>query len=698
MPLHNPPDLHPITTGDKIALALALLLGTALRLYRLDHSFWIDEILTHMAASNSVLDILHYTPTPLSFLLSHFSIKVADTESLLRLPSFITGLLACWYIWRAGRTLVSPSCGIVAATLASVSPLLIAQSQEARYYSIMAFCAAASLYYLPLAVYSQRKRDYAKFTLVSIAGLFTHLFFVPFLLTFSASAFLMVLLSKAVATKARTLVLIALASGLALLPFSLFYLFHQTLLQEQAHLLPPRASATYQLTLTEYAYFLVEQLAHCGPVVMRPYNTPFFAMVILVLLGLALSAYRQRFLVFAFVGVLLILPIPFLILEVGHWYREKYFITQLPLLLVLAGAGAVALSQRIVLLVERYRPSAISNAAIAKSLITVLLTGVLASLHVTLLGNYYVLRQDMFPWKPIAQRISETIGKDDVVALMTSQYGDQRFYPYESHEPMSFDLQFYTQRMIPTTQVARTSFRMIGVASADALTSLALENPQSNIWLVHEHNYPSAGLYLYQHLLFKMEYKSAYLHLRRLGKPTVNLVPDGSFETSVSRPGIIRGDSRDGEYALELKAMSDTTCTEIALRDVETTLSKPYVFSGMTKCEHIPQKFLLPAAYVDVVARYKSGNEARLNLLQTAGTHDWKLMASAVHLDELTSQGEVKEIVLQIGNPSYRGRVLFDQLQLEQQDTPTPFVDGVRPPFDQATSEVLKQLLEAQAR
>jgi 4-amino-4-deoxy-L-arabinose transferase-like glycosyltransferase len=84
--------------GEGIAVVLALLVGSALRLYDLDHqSLWADEGIQYAIASAGHLSELlqrvqHRTMhPPLSFIMTHFFLLIHDSDFFLRLPSVLCG-------------------------------------------------------------------------------------------------------------------------------------------------------------------------------------------------------------------------------------------------------------------------------------------------------------------------------------------------------------------------------------------------------------------------------------------------------------------------------------------------------------------------------------------------------------------------------------------------------------------------------
>jgi len=128
-----------------LALGSVLVLGLALRLYRLGHaSLWFDELFSRSAAiaptlwesvdRGAVRDVF----PPLFPVLTHFAVKLPfGAETALRLPSALAGSAALFVLYALGRKLHSPRVGLVAAALMSCHWFAVAYSQEGRPYALL---------------------------------------------------------------------------------------------------------------------------------------------------------------------------------------------------------------------------------------------------------------------------------------------------------------------------------------------------------------------------------------------------------------------------------------------------------------------------------------------------------------------------------------------------------------------------------
>jgi 4-amino-4-deoxy-L-arabinose transferase-like glycosyltransferase len=150
-------------------LVLLIFLGFALRLHELDAmGFWQDEGLTPLRAGYSVPEILSNqiiiqegitkdTHPPLYYLIIHYSrLLLGESDFAYRFPSAIAGALLIPLLYQFGRGLYNDKTGLLAATLATINPLQIWYSQEARMYTLTVLLATLATYALWRAFCSRR--------------------------------------------------------------------------------------------------------------------------------------------------------------------------------------------------------------------------------------------------------------------------------------------------------------------------------------------------------------------------------------------------------------------------------------------------------------------------------------------------------------------------------------------------------------
>jgi len=190
-----------------IPLILILLLGAVLRFYGLgNESFWIDELATWgFSGVEDFGEVLNRTRCcdtnpPLYYLIIHFVIKyLGVSESIIRFPSAVSGVLSIFVIFLLGLCLYSYREGLIAATLMAVLTSPIYYSQEARSYCMLLLFSMSATYfwikilwsfneksrpsyytilgYITTAVVSSYLHHYGLY-LIGLQGLFAFLFFI----------------------------------------------------------------------------------------------------------------------------------------------------------------------------------------------------------------------------------------------------------------------------------------------------------------------------------------------------------------------------------------------------------------------------------------------------------------------------------------------------------------------------------------
>jgi hypothetical protein len=186
---------------SKWLLAIALILGFALRLFRLGTpSLWYDETVSAFLAQQSLLKLTLHTARdihpPGYYYLLHFWVRVAgNSEYALRLPSLWFGLLLIPLAYKVGRRLCGARVAMWGAFLVAFSPYGLWYSQEARMYTLGAALGLVALHealgmladveVAPAKAVrrSIRVGPMLKYVLAATAGLYT-LYYFAFLLLF----------------------------------------------------------------------------------------------------------------------------------------------------------------------------------------------------------------------------------------------------------------------------------------------------------------------------------------------------------------------------------------------------------------------------------------------------------------------------------------------------------------------------------
>lgn len=138
----------------RLSLLVLILSAFAVRLYALDaKGLAYDEAATALMARAAPLEIIDFhwraafEHPPFWQLFMHFwSLGFGQSEFALRLPSVLAGVLTISLLWQLARQVnLSAATALTGAFLATVAPVLVYYSQEARMYALVVALALASL-------------------------------------------------------------------------------------------------------------------------------------------------------------------------------------------------------------------------------------------------------------------------------------------------------------------------------------------------------------------------------------------------------------------------------------------------------------------------------------------------------------------------------------------------------------------------
>lgn len=125
-----------------LLLGLVLVLAAAGFAVHLGHSsLFIDEVYSWQASKGSVRDLMHAVQynevaPPLYYLILHgwMALVGSDSELVLRLPSVAAGVALVASVYWLGGLVAGRWAGLMAATLAAISPLVLLYAQQVRAY------------------------------------------------------------------------------------------------------------------------------------------------------------------------------------------------------------------------------------------------------------------------------------------------------------------------------------------------------------------------------------------------------------------------------------------------------------------------------------------------------------------------------------------------------------------------------------
>ena len=162
-----------------LALLLLILLGAFLRIYHLGtESLWYDEVSSIIECKLGIKEICNQTnQPPLYFLILNLWIRLFGTsETALRLPSAIFGIVGVLAIHRVGKTLFNNKIAIIGSFLSATSAFLIYYSQEARGYSLLLLLSALSYLFFIRILRQNRFRDYLLYLFCNVLLAYTHVY------------------------------------------------------------------------------------------------------------------------------------------------------------------------------------------------------------------------------------------------------------------------------------------------------------------------------------------------------------------------------------------------------------------------------------------------------------------------------------------------------------------------------------------
>lgn len=214
----------------RYGLVAALITGVALRLISMIQTdFGYDEI---MQARVSLVDFSgvaaiaksHYGASPLDYYLCWISCHIFSTDTSLRFPAFLWGILSIFAAYRAGRRWGGRTEALIAAWMIALSPMLIFSSHLVRWYSGLVFFTLAIPVTGDYFLKKTSKKNAIYYSFAVCMGLLIHLFVI-----FSLASYLVSLLlshlylrmsGKKIIIPFRKIINIFILTFLASLPYA----------------------------------------------------------------------------------------------------------------------------------------------------------------------------------------------------------------------------------------------------------------------------------------------------------------------------------------------------------------------------------------------------------------------------------------------------------------------------------------------
>lgn len=393
-----------------MALIAILWIGFGLRMFQLGYdSFWNDEAGQALAAIQPTLrqmfdmEKAHAMAMPLDYLISRVFSHVGFSETILRFPAVIWGMLTLIVCFNLVRRIARIQVALLTTFLLGMSVLQVHYSQEARFYSALTFFFAFSTYLLLRAIDRPSLFRWAVFALASIVGMYFH----PFVALGVLNGFIYLLAVQPVGWRGkqlRVLIVLSVLIAVFFLPGYIYFGSHQQ----------------YEYDLLQWHPSIVQAIAQGMEWITYPHSSK----------PISLEAWRILNFWFFLIGLLsviirrdiqplcLLLGIPLQIALIvladwvkGYWFISRQLICLHPISLMFTAIGAIATSEFISKLgVIGYFLNRSPTCRFVKlsSLILMMIVALMGLFSVPVLAQYY-------KWpKSTARNIAkELIQRDD---------------------------------------------------------------------------------------------------------------------------------------------------------------------------------------------------------------------------------------------------------------------------------------------
>ncbi|MCC6488646.1 MAG: glycosyltransferase family 39 protein [Candidatus Hydrogenedentes bacterium] len=448
-----------LSRRETLALGALLLLALVLRLYKLDASFWNDEVLMHKGASLPLKEILSHRFNFLYYLLAHICLTGADNEAMLRLPSVSAGVLGVLALYCFARRIVGVPNGIslplLAGLLLSVSAYHLERSQEARFYALVILASILMTWTLWQALLTRSWPAWAVFCLSANLGVATQLTVLPYLGVLLAAAGLWVAAGPNAGTSRTRLIGVATVAVVGVL--SVIPLYASSLAQgrlpdalvssgedpaddESTSATPDPPEASYRLTPAVYARYLLTFMPGT-----RPGERVFFSA--LMLLGFVSLCTRAPLLGILLVVQVLAVPLPFFVVRMEHWFNSRYFCSLMPFIPLLIAMGVSVAGDLVRRALASGRDPSLAARRVAFAVPSLLAAAALLISSRDAAGHFKDFPEH--DWKSMGNHVASLLEPGDTLAFARSPIvhrGSTSTVREKGYDSRSNALEFYIRR------------------------------------------------------------------------------------------------------------------------------------------------------------------------------------------------------------------------------------------------------------
>jgi mannosyltransferase len=367
-----------------------ILLATAVRLFHLGkQSLWIDEAWSFAVAvaplKISLENILATgNHVPLYFLMLRPVSLIGGSETILRFPSVVFGVLSIPMIYQVGRLCLGKSAGLLGAFLLALNPFHLWYSQEARMYSMVAFSVLGSIYFFLRAIKENALKSWGGLVIFSALAYGTHYFALQIALV----QFAFILCRFPILYRAfRKWIICQGLAFLPIIPWLIAYFSQEVVAIGIGWITRPTLLAPLE-TLWTFT-------SSCDSI-LTPIGLFFVGLLLLQGFLSRQPSHRDHKL---FLALWLVLPImaTWLISQRRPIYVHRYLIIALPAYLVLLAYGLVSVPYRTL-----------------KRALAIALVAVMTSSSIRIYHDPALLKQD---WRGAATYVQSSTQTNDIVAI-----------------------------------------------------------------------------------------------------------------------------------------------------------------------------------------------------------------------------------------------------------------------------------------